>query len=100
VQSAEAAIDLAMANVDVLKAQQEEARRTLRQYETTLAKAERDLSFTVIRAPFDGVIGNRAVQVGATSAADAAPGEPGAARLPSVDASFGRHSPKLRRAGR
>jgi membrane fusion protein (multidrug efflux system) len=64
VQSAEAAIESAMANVDVLKAQQEEARRTLRQYETTLAKAERDLSFTVIRAPFDGVIGNRAVQVG------------------------------------
>ena len=27
-------------------------------------KAERDLSFTVIRAPFDGVIGNKAVQVG------------------------------------
>ncbi len=64
VQAAEAAIELAAANVDVLKAQQEEARRTLRQYETTLAKAERDLSFTVIRAPFDGVIGNRAVQVG------------------------------------
>ena len=29
-----------------------------------LAKAERDLSFTVIRAPFNGVIGNRAMQVG------------------------------------
>jgi membrane fusion protein (multidrug efflux system) len=36
----------------------------LRQQQTTLAKAERDLSFTVIRAPFDGVVGNRAVQVG------------------------------------
>ena len=32
--------------------------------QTALAKAERDLSFTVIRAPIDGVIGNRAVQVG------------------------------------
>ena len=31
---------------------------------TALAKAERDLSFTVIRAPIDGVIGNRAVQTG------------------------------------
>ena len=31
---------------------------------TALAKAERDLSFTVIRAPIDGVIGNRAMQVG------------------------------------
>ncbi len=64
VQAAEAAIEAAVANVDVLKAQQEEARRTLRQLQTSLAKAERDLSFTVIRAPFDGVLGNRAVQVG------------------------------------
>jgi membrane fusion protein (multidrug efflux system) len=64
VQAAEAAIAAASANVDVLKAQQEEARRTLEQYRTALAKAERDLSFTVIKAPFDGVIGNRAVQVG------------------------------------
>ena len=31
---------------------------------TALAKAERDLSFTVIRAPFDGVVGNRGVQAG------------------------------------
>ena len=64
VQSAQAAIEAAEANVQVLKAQQEEARRTQRQLETSLAKAERDLSFTVIRAPFDGVVGNRAVQVG------------------------------------
>jgi len=64
VQAADAAIESANANVDVLKAQQEEARRTLKQFETSLAKAERDLSFTVIRAPFDGVVGNRAMQVG------------------------------------
>jgi membrane fusion protein (multidrug efflux system) len=64
VQAADAAIAAASANVDVLKAQQEEARRTLQQYQTALAKAERDLSFTVVKAPFDGVIGNRAVQVG------------------------------------
>jgi membrane fusion protein (multidrug efflux system) len=64
VQAAEAGIESAAANVDVLRAQQEEARRTLRQLQTALAKTERDLSFTVIRAPFHGVIGNRAVQVG------------------------------------
>lgn len=64
VQSAKAALEAASANVEVLAAQREEASRTLKQYETALAKAERDLSFTVIRAPFDGVVGNRAVQVG------------------------------------
>jgi membrane fusion protein, multidrug efflux system len=64
VQGNQAAVEAAQANVDVLKAQQVEAARTLKQFQTALAKAERDLSFTVIRAPFDGVIGNRAVQVG------------------------------------
>ena len=64
VQAGEAAVASAAANVDVLKAQQEEAARTLQQFQTALAKAERDLSFTVIRAPFDGVVGNRAMQVG------------------------------------
>ncbi|MGA7453540.1 MAG: HlyD family secretion protein [Rhodoplanes sp.] len=48
----------------MLKAQQVEATRTLKQLQTAQAKTERDLSFTVIRAPFDGVIGNRAIQVG------------------------------------
>ena len=64
VQGNQAALEAAQANVDVLKAQQVEAARTLKQFQTALAKAERDLSFTVMRAPFDGVIGNRAVQVG------------------------------------
>jgi membrane fusion protein, multidrug efflux system len=64
VQSAQAGVEAAEANVAVLKGQQNEAENTLKQLETVLAKAERDLSFTVIRAPFDGVMGNRAVQVG------------------------------------
>jgi membrane fusion protein, multidrug efflux system len=64
VQSARAALDGAIANVGVLQAQQKEAVRTLEELKTALAKAERDLSFTEIRAPFDGVIGNRAAQVG------------------------------------
>jgi membrane fusion protein, multidrug efflux system len=63
VQASQAALEAAQANVDVLKAQQVEATGTLRQFQTVLAKAERDLSFTVIRAPFYGVIGNRAIQV-------------------------------------
>ncbi len=64
VRSAQAQVDAAAANVDVLKAQQQEARRTLAELRTALEKAQRDLSFAVIRAPVDGVIGNRAVQVG------------------------------------
>jgi membrane fusion protein (multidrug efflux system) len=64
VQSAQAAIDAAVAGVEVSKGQQEEARRTVVELQTALAKAERDLSFTQIRAPFDGVVGNRAIQVG------------------------------------
>ena len=64
VQSSRAALDAATANVDVLKAQQQEAARTMDELRTALAKAERDLSFTEIRAPVDGVIGNRAAQVG------------------------------------
>jgi membrane fusion protein (multidrug efflux system) len=64
VASARAAVEAAIANVEVSRGQQEEARQTLAELETALARAERDLSFTVIRAPFDGVVGNRAIQVG------------------------------------
>jgi membrane fusion protein (multidrug efflux system) len=64
VQSAEAALDAASANVDVLKGQAQEAERVVAELKTALAKAERDLSFTLIRAPVDGVMGNRAVQTG------------------------------------
>jgi membrane fusion protein (multidrug efflux system) len=64
VLGAKAAVEAADTNVAVLQAQQQEAARTLDQLKTTLAKAERDLSFTVIRAPFEGVIGNRAIQSG------------------------------------
>ncbi len=62
VKSNQAAVEAALANVAVLEAQKEEAARSLKELETALAKAERDFSFAVIRAPFDGVIGNRAVQ--------------------------------------
>ena len=64
VLSAKAALTAAGANVEVFKAQRLEAQGALKQLQTSLEKARRDLSFAVIRAPFDGVIGNRAVQVG------------------------------------
>jgi membrane fusion protein, multidrug efflux system len=64
VKSAQAALVAAKANVDVLGAQQNEARRVAAELQTSVEKAERDLSFTEIRAPADGVIGNKAVEVG------------------------------------
>ncbi|MGO4704360.1 HlyD family secretion protein [Microvirga sp. 2MCAF38] len=64
VKSAEAAFTAAQANVDVLAAQQVEAQRVAAELQTAADKAQRDLSFTEIRAPVDGVIGNKAVEVG------------------------------------
>ena len=62
--SAEAALAGAKANLDVLKAQRVEAERMRAELVTAEQKAERDLSFTEIRAPFDGVVGNKAVEIG------------------------------------
>ncbi|HEY1943807.1 MAG TPA: HlyD family secretion protein [Roseiarcus sp.] len=62
--SAEAALAGAKVNLDVLKAQQNEALRVRDELVTAEQKAERDLSFAEIRAPFDGVVGNKAVEVG------------------------------------
>ena len=64
VAAADAAVASAVANVAVFEAQRIEAQNILKQNETALAKAERDLSFAEIRAPFEGVLGNRAIQVG------------------------------------
>jgi len=62
--SAAAALQGMKANLDVLKAQQNEASRQRGELVTALAKAERDLSFAKVVAPFDGVVGNKAAEVG------------------------------------
>jgi len=62
--SAAAAFDGAKANLDVLKAQKDEAARQRHELVTTLEMAERNLSFTRVLAPFDGTVGNKAAQVG------------------------------------
>ncbi|MDR3469943.1 MAG: HlyD family secretion protein [Xanthobacteraceae bacterium] len=64
VQSAQAAVAAAERNTDVVKAQQIEAERQLGELKTSLAKAERDLAFTEVRAPIDGVFSNRIVNAG------------------------------------
>ncbi|SDR56169.1 membrane fusion protein, multidrug efflux system [Rhizobiales bacterium GAS113] len=64
IAAAQSALDSASAMVGVLRAQQIEAERSRAELATALDRAKRDLSFTEIRAPFDGVVGNRAVEVG------------------------------------
>ena len=64
VKSAQAAYDAARDNVEVTKAQQAEARAQLAELQTALAKAERDLDFTSVRAPVDGTFSNRIVNTG------------------------------------
>jgi membrane fusion protein (multidrug efflux system) len=64
VKSAQAASDAALNNVEVTKAQQAEARAQLAELQTSLAKAERDLAFTFVRAPVDGTFSNRMVNTG------------------------------------
>ena len=62
--SVAAALVGAKANLDVLKAQRDEAARQRDELMTALSKARRDLSFTRVLAPFDGTVGNKAAEVG------------------------------------
>ena len=64
VTAAKAGLAAAKANVAVLEAERLEAERSLEGLRTALAQAERDLSFTVVRAPIDGFVGNKSVEVG------------------------------------
>jgi membrane fusion protein, multidrug efflux system len=61
---ARAMLAAAAANLDVLKAQKLEAERTRKELEAVAAKARRDLDATIIRAPFDGILGNKSVETG------------------------------------
>ncbi|PBC08394.1 HlyD family secretion protein [Mesorhizobium sp. WSM3859] len=61
---ADAQIAAAQANIGVLEAQRAEQASTLASLQLTRDKALRDLSFTVLKAPYDGVVGNRSVEQG------------------------------------
>jgi membrane fusion protein (multidrug efflux system) len=65
VDAAAAALAAANANVGVVKAQKAEAEHALAQNRLARDQAQLNLDHTVVRAPFDGVVGNRAVQTGA-----------------------------------
>lgn len=60
----DANIAAAQANITILQAQRKEAEGSVRSLEISRDKAARDLSFTVLKAPYDGVVGNRSVQEG------------------------------------
>ncbi len=64
VAAAEAAASAARANVAVVAAQKTEAERVLDQYNFARDAAQLNLDHTIIRAPFDGVVGNRAAEPG------------------------------------
>jgi membrane fusion protein (multidrug efflux system) len=64
VAGADAQIASARANIGVLEAQYAEAESSLTTLELNRDKAARDLSFTVLRAPYDGIVGNRSVEQG------------------------------------
>ncbi len=62
--SAEAGVSAAKANIEVLKAQRVEAARQADELKVAEQKAERDLTFTRVAAPIDGLIANTNVQLG------------------------------------
>ncbi|NTJ44913.1 HlyD family secretion protein [Agrobacterium larrymoorei] len=64
VVAGQAGVVSAQANIELLKAQRKEAEGSVKTLELARDKAARDLSFTVLRAPYDGVIGNLSVQTG------------------------------------
>ncbi|WP_237718402.1 HlyD family secretion protein [Rhodovulum sp. PH10] len=62
--AAKSAVAAAELNVAVLEAQRAEASRVAAELRVARDQAKRNLDFTVVRAPFDGVIANKGVQVG------------------------------------
>jgi membrane fusion protein (multidrug efflux system) len=64
VVSAKSAVTAAQANLAVIKAQKLEAEQTAKELDVAVTKAQNDLDATVVRAPTDGIVGNRAAQPG------------------------------------
>ena len=62
--AATAALSAATANLAVIDAQKAEAQSLVHELEVARDKAARDLSFTVLRAPYDGIVGNLSVEPG------------------------------------
>ncbi len=63
-ESAQAQLHAAEQQVGVLQAQLAQAEARQRSAAAALTLAENNLKYTVIRAPFDGIVGNRAAELG------------------------------------
>ncbi|WP_117311367.1 HlyD family secretion protein [Stenotrophomonas sp. G4] len=77
-QQGQAALSTARQRTDILAAGVQAAQAAVQRAEAAQARAELDLSHTELRAPIDGVVGRRAVRVGAYLT----PGTPVAAVVP------------------
>lgn len=64
VGASNAAIQSAIANIAAIDAQKAQAESTIKSLQLAVDKAARDESFTVLRAQFDGIVGNMSVQEG------------------------------------
>lgn len=62
--SAKASSTAANAQIDVLRAQMNQAEKLADQADAEVAAAQRNLDYTLIRAPVDGVIGNKHLDTG------------------------------------
>jgi membrane fusion protein (multidrug efflux system) len=68
-QAAAADLDAARRQVQVIETQQQQAHAALTQAKAARERAELDLSFTELRAPVSGTVGNRRAREGAYAAA-------------------------------
>jgi membrane fusion protein, multidrug efflux system len=64
VNEATAGIEAAKAQAAVIAQQKIQSERALDELQIALDKAKRDLSFAEVKAPFDGIVANRAVEQG------------------------------------
>lgn len=64
VMAGEAGIAVASSNIGLLAAQRAEAESSIKSLDLAREKAERDLGFATLKAPYDGIVGNVSVREG------------------------------------
>lgn len=78
----QAALNATVQNIGILRAERDKAAGALARAQATVAQAKLNLSYTEIRAPFDGKVGRRSARVGAF----VTPGAPVLAIVPLSEA--------------